>query len=85
MAWRWSQTVRRLPAKQLQVGSTPTGASLKAMIRPGQRRTSPRPDGGWQCVFRSWVLTEWSCQLWLVASSPMIWDNTGSWRLRFHR
>jgi hypothetical protein len=25
--WRWSQTVRRLPAKQLQVGSTPTVAS----------------------------------------------------------
>ncbi len=27
MTWRWSQTARRLPAKQLQVGSTPTGAS----------------------------------------------------------
>ena len=26
---RWSQTVRRLPAKQLSVGSTPTGVSYK--------------------------------------------------------
>ena len=43
MTWRWSQTARRLPAKQLQVGSTPTGASLEAMIRPGQRRTPPCP------------------------------------------
>ncbi len=27
----------------VQVGSIPTGASWKAMIRPGQRRTLPRP------------------------------------------
>src|SRR5208283_854934 len=27
MTWRWSQTARRLPAKQFQVGSIPTGAS----------------------------------------------------------
>ena len=27
----------------VQVGSTPTGVSLEAMIRPGQRRTVPCP------------------------------------------
>ena len=30
---RWSQTVRRLPAKQLQVGSTPTGVSFRQVQR----------------------------------------------------
>jgi hypothetical protein len=30
---RWSQATRRLPAKQLQVGSTPTGAYIGAILR----------------------------------------------------
>ena len=33
-------------------------ALLGSMIRPGQRRPSPRLDGGWQRVFRTWVVTK---------------------------
>ena len=42
-AWRWSQTAWQPPAKRFEAGSTPAGASWKAEIRPGQRRTAPCP------------------------------------------
>ena len=55
---RWSQTVRRLPAKQLQAGSTPAGVSLEARFRCrlGQRRPDPSCRI-WVGVFRTWILT----------------------------
>ena len=57
--WRSGRDSRWLHLKYRDaVGSTPTGASLEAMIRPGQRRTSPRPYGGRRRVFRTWVLTD---------------------------
>ena len=43
---RWSQTARRLPAKQLQVGSTPTGASDTARPTAHVAPSSDEAVGG---------------------------------------
>jgi hypothetical protein len=41
MTWRESQTARRLPAKPLQVGSTPAGAFVP--LDDKQRLPAPKP------------------------------------------